>query len=164
MKIYCKQLLSPVAVSFFLFFSCSKTNTPTNPVTPSYTLIFKADTVSIKLSVVAARLEVISGLSAIAIEGKPADTVVKKRSIVLRCFADSSRLYKIPEILISYKDELGDIYSNTSGDTTSKIVITKLDKKPKGVVEGSFELTVRNTQKSKTIQLREGKFAAFFEE
>jgi hypothetical protein len=164
MKIYQKQFSTLLFIPLFLFFSCSKADSPTKPATTSYTLTFKADTVSVKLVTVTARLEVISGLSAVAVDGKSADTAAKKRSIVLRCFADSSRLYKSPEILISYKDELGDIYSNTPGDTTSKIVITKLDKKPKGIIEGSFELTVRNSQKSKLIQLKEGKFAAFFDE
>lgn len=149
---------------FFLFISCSKNDNPTKPSLSSYSITFRADTIPVKLTIVAARKESIAGLMATTIDGKNSDTSKQKRSLILRAFGDSSRTYRFAEILVTYKDSTGESFSNITSDTTGKINITKLEKKPKGLIEGSFEMKLANTQKTKTVWLKEGRFTAITDE
>lgn len=149
---------------FFLLLSCSKSDSPTKSSLSSYSIIFKADTVPVKLTIVAARKETIVGLMATTIDGKNTDTSKQKRSLILRVLGDSARTYRFAEILVTYKDAVGENFSNITADTTGKINITKLEKKSKGLIEGSFEMKLVNTQKNKTIWLKDGRFTAITEE
>jgi hypothetical protein len=146
-----------------LFIACSKDN-PTKTPAVAYGISFRADTMLIKLPVVTARVESIGGLSAVTIEGKSPDTASKKHSIVLRLLGDTARAYSNTDVLIAYKDAAGDSYSGVSGDTLSKVIVTKMQRKQKGIVEGSFELLVKNNQKATTIRLSAGKFTVLFED
>jgi hypothetical protein len=164
MKIRLNWLILLIYSFSFLFIYCSKSDSPTKPSLSSYTITFKADTTSIKLTTVTARKESIAGLMAIAIDGKSSDTSKQKRSLILRVLGDSARTYKYTEILATYRDASGESFSNITTDTSGKINITKLEKKPKGLIEGSFELMLANTQKNKTILLKEGRFSTIADE
>jgi Family of unknown function (DUF6252) len=118
----------------------------------------------VKLTIVTARKESIAGLMATTIDGKNSDTSKQKRSLILRALGDSARTYKFTEILVTYKDASGESFSNITSDTSGKINITKLERKAKGLIEGNFELILANTQKTKTIWLKEGRFSTIAEE
>jgi hypothetical protein len=145
---------------------CSKQNAVTPieqpPVIPASSVSFKQDTLPLTLSVTTARKEIINSLISTAIEAKMPDSTAKKNSLIIRVMADSARAYSNTEILASYTDSTGIVFSNIISDTLNKVIITKLEKKKNGLVQGSFTIRVSNSTKTKNYLLKEGVISSSF--
>lgn len=166
MQISIKKYLSYCIAVALSATACSKQNNLpiTEPPVPVLTqLSFTEDSLPVTLAVTAARKENIGSLFTTAIEGKCPDSTIRKNSLILRVTGDSATQYSNTQILASYTDSLGVTCSNQTTDTINKVVITKMEKKKNGIVEGSFTIRVSNTPKTKTYLLKNGRFTAVFE-
>nr|HNH22026.1 hypothetical protein [Ferruginibacter sp.] len=110
----------------------------------------------------AARAESIGSVSATAIEGKLPDSVTRKNNIIIRVTGDSARAYSKTEVLVNYTDSTGTTYASNSADTINKVILTRVEKKKNGLVEGSFTIRVSNSTKTKTLLLSNGKISTAF--
>lgn len=150
------------------FMYCSKQDVlvpieETPPPAPS-SISFKQDTLPVTLSVTTARKENVGSYKTTAIEGKYPDSTIRKSNLIVRITGDSARMYSNTEILATYTDSTGTMFSNSVSDTINKVVITKMEKKKNGLVEGSFTIKVSNSTKTKTYLLKEGKIYSTFPE
>jgi hypothetical protein len=146
--------------------ACSKQNNIpiTEPPVPVITqLSFTQDSIPLTFAITEARKENVGNLFTTAIEGKYPDSTIRKNNIIIRLTGDSARAYANTEILVSYTDSAGITFSNQTADTVNKAVITKMEKKKNGIVEGSFTIRVSNTPKTKMYLLKNGRFTAIFE-
>lgn len=137
--------------------------TPPPPPQP-LAITFKQDSVFINLSITSCRKENVGTFKTTAIEAKYPDTTVRKNNLIIRITGDSARSYSNTEILATYTDSLGVMFSNTIADTSNKVNITKLEKKKNGLVAGSFTLKVSNSTKTKTYLLKDGTISSTFPE
>jgi hypothetical protein len=152
--------------AFFMYCSKQEALIPieeTPPPAPA-AISFKQDTLPVTLSVTTARKENVGAFKTTAIEGKYPDSIIRKNSLIIRVTGDSARLYSNTEILATYTDSAGAMFSNTISDTVNKVTITKMEKKKEGIVEGSFTIKVSNSTKTKTYLLKEGKIYSTFPE
>ncbi len=149
-----------------VFMYCSKQDALTAmeppPAVPPLAISFKQDTLPVTLSVTAARKEKIGSLFTTAIEAKFPDSTVKKTNLIIRVTGDSARPYLNTEILASYTDSAGVMFSNTVADTINKVTITKMEKKKDGMLQGSFTIRVSNSTKTKTYLLKDGTIYSTF--
>jgi hypothetical protein len=135
------------------------------PPAPQPTAIsFKQDTIPVTLSVSTARKENVGTYKTTAVEAKYPDSTVRKNSLIIRVTGDSARAYSNTEILATYTDSAGVMFSNIIADTVNKVVITKLEKKKNGLIQGSFTIKVSNSTKTKTYLLKEGIISSTFPE
>ena len=159
------KLLFSFLLAVIIFISCKKeadlVPIPEPEVTSAY-ISFKQDTTVVNLTVTTARKENIGSLFATSVEGKLADSVLRKNNLIIRVTGDSSRAYVSTEIFASYTDSLGITYANSITDTANKVTITKLQKIKQGIIEGNFTIRVSNTTKTKTLLLTGGKFSTTF--
>ena len=125
---------------------------------------FIEDTVPVKLSITSARKESIGTVFTTTIEGKMPDSILRKNNLIIRVTGDSARAYINTEVFASYTDSAGNVYANNITDTINKVIITKIEKKKDGSVEGNFTIRVSNFTKTKTLMLKEGKFSTIFQE
>lgn len=154
-----------ILIAFII--SCEKQDLLSPKTTEEPKLLFVnfvEDTVAVKLSVTSARKESIGSVFTTTIEGKLPDSILRKNNLIIRVTGDSARAYINTEIFASYTDSTGNVYANTITDTVNKMIITKMEKRKDGSVEGSFTIRVSNFTKTKTILLKEGKFSTIFPE
>ena len=166
MQISIKKYLSCCIAVAITITACSKQNNiiVTAPPDPAVTQVsFIQDTIHLTFAVTTARKENVGSLFTTAIEAKYPDSSIRKNNIIIRVTGDSARAYSNTEILVSYTDSAGMICSNQTADTINKVVITKMEKKKNGVVEGSFTIKVSNSPKTKMYLLKNGRFTAVFE-
>lgn len=136
---------------------------PNTPIgTQSAFISFIQDTVQVKLSITSTRKENIGNLSAIAIDGKMPDSLLRRNNLIIRVIGDTAKQYNYQEIYASYTDSLGNTFSNDLADSSNKVQITKIEKKVNGVVEGVFTIRVSNFTKTKTLLLNNGKISSVF--
>jgi hypothetical protein len=161
-----KPLAAITLLIFFIcFYGCSKQGDavsilPETPEPASISLL--QDTIPIVLPITLARKESIGAIVTTAIEGKLPDSAKKKNNLIIRVTGDSARIYKGIEVLVNYTDSVGNTFSNTVTDTSNKVIITKLEKKKNGLVAGNFTLSLSNITKTKTYQIKNGKFSCAF--
>ncbi len=134
------------------------------PAPQPLAIYFKQDTLPVTLSVTTARKENVGTYKTTAIEAKHPDTTIRKNSLIIRITGDSARAYSNIEILATYTDSAGVMFSNNISDTVNKVTITKMEKKKDGLVQGSFTIRVSNSTKTKTYLLKEGTISSTFPE
>ncbi len=132
------------------------------PVLVSQAISFKQDTLPVSLSVTTARKENVGTYKTTAVEAKYPDSTIRKNSLIIRVTGDSASAYSNTEILATYIDSAGVMFSNIITDTVNKIILTKLEKKKNGLVQGSFTIKVSNSTKTKTYLLKEGIISSTF--
>lgn len=137
--------------------------TPPPPPQP-LAISFKQDSVFINLAITSCRKENVGTYKTTAIEAKYPDSTVRKNSLIIRVTGDSARAYSNTEILATYTDSLGVMFSNTIADTVNKVNLTKVEKKKNGLVTGSFTIKVSNSTKTKTYLLKDGTISSTFPE
>lgn len=147
---------------------CSKQDALTpieeTPAPAPSAISFKQDTLPVTLSLTTVRKENVGSYKTTAIEGKFPDSTVRKNNLIIRVTGDSARAYSNTEILATYTDSTGTMFSNTVSDTVNKVTITKMEKKKNGLVEGSFTIKVSNSTKTKSYLLKEGTIYSTFPE
>lgn len=136
----------------------------TPPAPQPVAISFKQDTIPVTLSVSTSRKENVGTYKVTAIEAKYPDSTIRKNSLIIRVTGDSARAYSNTEILATYTDAAGVMFSNVTSDTANKVTITKLEKKKDGLVQGSFTIKVSNSTKTKTYLLKEGTISSTFPE
>ncbi len=132
------------------------------PLPQVLTISFRQDTLPVSLAVTTARKENVGTLFTTAIEAKFPDSTNKKNNLIIRVTGDSARAYATTEIFATYTDSSGSMFSTATADTANKVILTKLQKKKGGLVEGSFTIRVSNSTKTKTYLLKEGKISSSF--
>ena len=158
-------LIASALFCIHLFDSCSKEDalSPVINETPKpLSISFQEDSIAIYLPITAARAESIGSVSATDIEGKLPDSVTRKNNIIIRVTGDSARVYSKTEVLVNYTDSTGTTYASNSADTINKVILTRVEKKKNGLVEGSFTIRVSNSTKTKTLLLSNGKISTAF--
>jgi predicted flavoprotein YhiN len=162
-----KNVAYTILVSFILL-HCSKqqgiTPIETPPAPLSTFISFMQDTVPIKLLLTTTRKENIGNYKTTAVAAKNPDSARLKNSLIIRFTGDSARVYTNTEILATYVDSTGEMFSNTIADTTNKLIISNLEKKKIGIVTGNFTIKVSNNTGTKTYFLKAGIISSYFAE
>ena len=140
--------------------ACKKSDTE-KPLVPSSSLTFSAGDSLMSFSVNQAFIQDVYNTHTTLITGQYADTSLKKGSISIRIFGDTTGRYRGDSLLVTYINSSGTTYYNTK-DSDNVVTIDKYVKKYNGTVSGSFVVKVANGPES--IRLGQGIFTALYQE